>query len=112
MQRGVNLIVQKMQDFGDIALRRGARGDTISEVPPFGAEPPPRTYRTYGDSDPPAARPPRRHSRGGPGRYRVDAGVHRPGAAHDPRPRLLLWRAGPIQELAQHHDDELRGAGH
>ena len=41
------------------------------------------------------------------GRYRVDADLDRAGAADDAGARLLLRRAGALEERAQHDDDEL-----
>src|SRR5216683_3321453 len=42
-------------------------------------------------------------------RYRVDAGGDSPGPAHDSRARFLLWRPCPLEERAEHDDDERLG---
>ena len=43
-------------------------------------------------------------------RHRLDARVDGPGAADDAGARLLLRRHGPLEERAEHDDDELRRA--
>ena len=54
--------------------------------------------------------PDRRAAADQPGRYRLDAHGHRARAADDAGAGVLLRRPRPIEERAQHDDDELRVA--
>ena len=78
-------------------------------MPPGHRHEPP-TPGLPGDPSPPPARASGRRARRRARRHRLDARVHRARAAHDAGARLLLRRPGAVQELAQHHDDELRRA--
>lgn len=68
-------------------------------------------YQRRGDADGTSHHASRRSSQALGRQHRVHAHLFRPGADHDPRPRLLLRRHGPCQEHPEHADDELHQHG-